>query len=237
MAAYNEENNLPAIFEDIKKQNWNFKYTVLLVNDGSTDNTRNIASEYSKQLPVTIIDHERNKGLGSALKTGFTYLNSIVGLDDIVVVLDADNSHPVDVIASMISKINSGSDLVIASRYCAGGGQRGVSGVRRFLSFGAGLFLTLIWPIKNVKDFSNGFRMYRGSLIKAIFERFKDKFIEETGFAASIEILLKASLVTDKVTETPLILRYDNKKSSSKLKIFYTIFRYIMLVGHLRTRL
>ena len=111
----------------------------------------------------------------------------------------------------------------------------GLSLIRRALSFGASIFLKLMRPIKNVKDYSCGFRMYRGSLVKALFERFGDKFIEETGFAASIEILLKASLVTDKIAEVPLILRYDKKLGASKMKIFKTIFRYFALITKLKS--
>jgi dolichol-phosphate mannosyltransferase len=77
--------------------------------------------------------------------------------------------------------------------------------------------------------------MYRGSLIKSLFAKFGDKFIEESGFSASIEILLKASLITDKITEVPMILRYDKKIGASKMKVFRTIFRYLALLAKLKS--
>jgi dolichol-phosphate mannosyltransferase len=236
LAAYNEGKNLPAVFEDIKKQGWKFDYSILLVNDGSSDNTSQIASGYSKQMPLTIISHERNMGLGKALQTGFTRLNQAMVPGDLVVTLDADNSHPIEVINSMLGKIEDGADIVIASRYCVGGGQKGLSLIRRALSFGASIFSKLLWPIKNVKDYSCGFRMYRGSLVKSLFDKFGNKFIEETGFSATLEVLLKASLITDKITEVPLTLRYDKKLGASKMKIFKTIHRYFALIFKLKVR-
>ena len=235
LAAYNEEKNLSAIFEDIKKQGWRFDYSILLVNDGSQDNTRQIASDYIKQLRLTIIDHEQNKGLGVALQTGFSYLNKVIKSGDIVVTLDADNSHPIEVVSAMMNKIESGYDLIIASRYRAGGGQRGLSFFRRTLSLGANTFLRLFWPINNIKDYSCGFRIYRGSLVKALFERFGNNLIQETGFSATLEILLKASLVTDKIAEVPLVLRYDKKLGASKMRIFETIYRYFALLIKLKS--
>ena len=233
LAAYNEEKNLPFIFEDIKKENWPFDYRIVLINDGSSDETHGIAAGYCALLPVTIIDHERNMGLGKALRTGFAYLNGVVKDGDFVAALDADNSHPIETINAMLTKMGSGYDIVIGSRYAAGGGQKGLSFHRKILSLGASSFLKLLWPIKNVRDYSCGFRMYRGSLLKALFTRFGDKLIEEKGFSASVEILLKASLVTDKITEVPMILRYDKKFGKSKMRVFKTIFGYLALLTKL----
>jgi dolichol-phosphate mannosyltransferase len=235
LAAYNEEKNFPLIFEDIKKQKWQFDYNIIIVNDGSSDNTNQVAVDYSKQLPITVISHEHNMGLGKALLTGFTYLNNTIKNGDFVATFDADNSHPVEIISSMLNKIEPDYDLVVASRYCSGGGQKGLGFIRKILSSWASSFLAVIWPIKHIRDYSCGFRMYRGSLIKSLFAKFGDKFIEESGFSASIEILLKASLITDKFIEVPMILRYDKKIGASKMKIFRTIFRYLALLTKLKS--
>ena len=234
LAAYNEEQNLPGMFADIQKERWPFDYRIIVVNDGSTDGTHRTAAAYTAQFPLTIIDHDRNQGLGAALRTGFSYLNSAMSDTDVAVVLDADNSHPIDTIRTMLNTIDSGCDLVIASRYNAGSGQKGLSVHRRLLSLGARLFLTLLWPIPHVTDYSCGFRMYRGSLIKALFATHGNACIEEHGFAATVEILLKASRLTQNIAEVPMVLRYDKKIGASKMRVCKTMARYFALLFRLR---
>lgn len=234
MAAYNEAENLQEIFNELRRLHWRFPYSIVLVNDGSTDYTRNITERFKSHLPITLLDHEINKGMGEALLTGILFLENKINTGDTLVILDADNTHPVELIPRMKERIASGFDLVIASRYCSGGNQRGLSFYRRFLSFGASAFLKIVCPIEGISDYSCGYRMYSGYLLGKMIDKFKDALIEEKGFAASIELLLKASLFTDKITQIPLRLHYDKKRGQSKMRVFKTILRYMMVLIKLR---
>ncbi|MCB4791872.1 MAG: glycosyltransferase [Elusimicrobia bacterium] len=236
LAAFNEEKNLPFIFEDIQKQAFTFPYKIILVNDGSTDSTSRTAKEYQKTLPVTILDHAVNCGLGSSLLDGFKFINTTLGQDDTAVVLDADNTHPIELIKDMKNKIDEGFDITIASRFTAGGTQEGLSFSRNILSRCASIFLKIVWPINGVNDYSCGYRMYKGSLLKALFQRYGEDIILEKGFSSSLEILLKASGLTGKICEVPLNLDYSKKQGKSKMKVFKTIFRYFVLIFSVERR-
>jgi dolichol-phosphate mannosyltransferase len=234
MAAYNEAENLREIFNQVGRLHWRFPYRIVIVNDGSTDYTHDITESFMSHLPITLVDHEINRGMGEALLTGILFLRNKINAGDDLVILDADNTHPLELIPRMRERIASGFDLVVASRYCPGGNQRGLSFYRRFLSLGASALLKIACPIDGISDYSCGYRMYSADLLGRMVNRFKDALVEEKGFAASIELLLKASLLTDRITQVPLCLRYDKKRGQSKMRVFKTIVRYMMVLINLR---
>jgi dolichol-phosphate mannosyltransferase len=234
MAAYNEAENLREIFNELGRLDWRFQYRIVIVNDGSTDYTHDVTESFISHLPITLLDHEINRGMGAALLTGILFVRNKISTGDDLVILDADNTHPVELIPGMREKISSGYDLVVASRYCSGGNQRGLSFYRRFLSFGASAFLKIACPVDGISDYSCGYRMYSADLLGRMIARFRDALIEEKDFAASIELLLKASLLTNRITQIPLRLRYDKKRGQSKMRVFKTIVRYMMVLINLR---
>src|SRR3989339_889614 len=234
LAAYNEAQNLPELFKDFRNQNWNFEYKVILVNDGSTDDTKKIIEGFQSSLPVILINHEKNKGLGQALLTGFSYLNGKLRDNDTVTALDADNTHPADRITQMLEKNAAGADIIIASRYCGNTEQLGLALHRKMLSFCASTLLRLVWGIKGVRDYSCGYRMYSGRILNKLFRKYGNRLIEEKGVASTLELLLKASTVGDKFAEIPFTLRYDKKLGKSKMRIFRTIFRYFALMWNIK---
>ena len=107
--AFNEEKSLGGVIDDLKK----FDYqNILVVNDGSKDETQNIA----RGKNVTVISHIMNRGLGAALGTGFTYAKK--EKYDILVTFDADGQHKASDIKSLISPImEKQADVVIGSRF------------------------------------------------------------------------------------------------------------------------
>ena len=230
LAAYNEEYNLPFVFDSIKALNLPFPYKIIIVNDGSTDKTPFVLEQYKNSAPIRTIEHPFNLGLGKALLTGFNHIIKELKETDSIVVLDSDNTHPVSLIPLMKEKIDSGYAVVIASRYTKEGRQEGLGLHRKLLSICASLLLKIVWPIKGVSDYSCGYRMYSGKLLDKIVNVYGKDFIKEKGFAAQLEILLKASRCTDSFTEVPLQLDYAKKKGKSKMKVFETILRYIILI-------
>jgi dolichol-phosphate mannosyltransferase len=92
-------------------------------------------------------------------------------------------------------------------------------------SFFANLILRLVFDIK-VLTLSSFYRVYKISLIKAIKEKNKD-IITETGFISMIEILIKAIKLEAKIIEVPMLLKSENRKGKSKMKIFKTIVSYL----------
>jgi dolichol-phosphate mannosyltransferase len=142
---------------------------------------------------------------------------------DIIVTMDADNSHTPGLILRMVRAIDEGCDVVIASRFVSGAQVHGVSLFRRILSRGASLLFQAVLPISGVRDYTCGYRAYRADILRQAFAEYRHAFIEQEGFQCMIDILLKLSLLDLVFGEVPMILRYDLKESSSKMKITSTI--------------
>ncbi|MFH1690668.1 MAG: glycosyltransferase [Candidatus Eisenbacteria bacterium] len=234
LPAYNEVDAIAPLLTKIARtfEGIDGDSSVLLVDDGSTDGTIERAEETARSLGLLLIvaAHEANKGLGAALKTGFRRGSELVGRDGVLVGMDADNTHDPAVIPSMLEKLNEGYDVVIASRYAPGGEEVGLSLFRSILSRGASMTLRLFLPVEGARDYSCGFRAYRGTALARAFEAHGDSLITETGFVASAEVLLRLAYLPSRVAEVPLVLRYDLKGGASKMNITDTIKRYLRMI-------
>jgi len=207
-----------------------FEYTLILVNDGSRDKTLEIAQRQSQLLPMEIVNHEQNKGLGEALKSGLARAAKISRDQDVIITMDADNTHSPDLIASMLHKLEQGHDCVIASRYVSGGEEIGLSFHRKLLSRGASALVKAFFPVPGVRDYTCGYRAYKAILIKEAFESYGNMFIQEVGFTCMVEVLLKLRKLAVSCGEVPLVLRYDYKDGASKMRVGRTIARYMALI-------
>lgn len=237
LPAYNEELNLEPLVSRIDEQLClsGYAHRIIIVDDGSVDNTLAVARDLAKRFPVQIAQHQHNRGLGAAVQTGLdAALQSAEG--GIVVLMDADNSHDPGIIDQMVAKIAAGDDVVIASRFQRGGEVVGVAFYRRILSSGLSLILRVLCGYPNIRDYSSGFRAYRFSTLCALQDKFGDKIVEETGFACMFELLLKLRAVKARAAEIPLVLRYDFKRGRSKMRTVQTISRYSYLISQMMCR-
>jgi dolichol-phosphate mannosyltransferase len=233
LPAYNEEADIQTLLERIRAAlvDLQINYQILVVNDGSRDRTLEILHELEADLPLEILDHGENKGLGQAMLTGLKRAAWLVKDEDVVITMDADNTHDPHLIGLMRDRITQGADVVIASRYEQGGQEIGLSRLRSILSRGASILLKTFFPIRGVKDFTCGYRAYRGAVLKRVFGIYGDQLIEERGFTCMAEILIKMGVVAARVAEVPLVLRYDLKSGPSKMKVMRTILRYFVLIA------
>jgi dolichol-phosphate mannosyltransferase len=233
LPAYNEERDIRTLLLRIRDamQGIGLDYKVIVVNDGSIDGTAQAVLSCQALMPVELVNHEKNKGLGQAMLTGLTHAEKIINDQDVLVTMDADNTHDPRLIQAMDAKIRAGADLVIASRYQSGGEEIGLSRLRSFLSRGASSLLSLFFPIPGAKDYTCGYRAYQGEIIRRAFHRFGEKLVEERGFTCMAEILIKMRLIHARVAEVPLVLRYDLKSGQSKMKVIRTILRYFVLIS------
>jgi len=206
---------------------------VLLVDDGSSDGTPAEAAEAAREfgIELEVAAHDVNKGLGEALKTGFARANEILGSEGVLIVMDADNTHDPATIPSMLEKLEEGYDVVIASRYAPGGREVGLSFLRSLLSKGASLALRLFLPVAGARDYTCGYRAYRGSTLALAHEVYGEDLVAEKGFVASAEVLIKLAHLGARVGEVPLVLRYDRKAGQSKMRVGDTIERYLRLIA------
>ena len=227
LPAYNEASGIGQLLRRIvaSLDHNDCDYHIVVVNDGSTDQTENIVSQYAKQGSITLLSHPTNQGLGKAIKTGISYICSNFNDDDILVTMDADNTHDPQMIKLMVRAIKGGAEVVIGSRFLEESHETGVPLFRRLLTALARILFLVIFPGLGVKDYTSGYRAYRISLLKKAWES-HHPLIKSKGFVVMPELLLKLSQFKSTMVEVPLVLRYDRKKSKSKIRIIPTLIEY-----------
>ena len=225
LPAYNEEESLPELLERLGEAfaDSNLPYEIVIVNDGSKDATASIVEQFALQMPVHLVNHSVNQGLGITIRDGLREAAERADNRDIIVTMDADNTHPPGLIPRMVQMIHEGCDVVIASRFEHGGTVTGVPLNRHLLSFGARILFTMMFPTKGVRDYTSGYRAYRVSVVREAFEKYGDNFVGETGFSCMADILLKLRKLGCVFGEAPLRLRYDMKGGESKMQVIKTI--------------
>lgn len=234
LPAYNESASIGDLIDRIAEvcTGADIDYDVLVVDDGSADDTGVLARAKAPAVPVTVVRNEPNGGLGFTIRRGLRLAAEGSGPDDVIVTLDADLTQDPAYVPSMLEAMDAApADVVIASRYRKGSGIEGLSPLRHLLSYGAAAGVTLARPIPGVRDYSCGFRAYRASAIRWGFETYGDDFVSENGFACMVEI---AERLRGHATfaEVPFVLHYDAKRKESAIKILPTIGAYLRVVRH-----
>ncbi len=238
LPAYNEADNLRALVEHAVKvfKQSSFNWLIIVVNDGSSDTTGGVLEELRHEYGIQVITHQENKGLGRAIMTGLRRaVEASRSADDIIICMDADNTHSPDYIPLMTNKVwRQGYDIVIASRYQPGSQEVGVPLFRLLLSRTARYVFQTILRLPGVRDYTCGFRAYHAGLISDALAKHGDGLIQREGFACTDELLVRLSRITQRITEVPFVLRYDQKRSRSKLPLFKTIWETLKLLKESR---
>ena len=230
LPAFNEEDALKPLLDNLSniiKEHFQNTHTIV-VDDGSTDRTADVVKSYQK-IPIELIEHGRNRGLGEAINTGLLSALRIAEEGDIIVTMDADNTHNPGLLLKMVMLVEEGNDVVIASRYLLGARVVGVTACRQLCGLGVNWLFRILFPIPGVKDYTCGYRAYRaGKLIEA-FKRWGDDLIGVSGFSCNIDILLKLRELGAIMAEAPMTLRYDLKPGKSKMDVRKTITETLLL--------
>ena len=237
LPAYNEAEALPPLLRrlhSVSAGHFGSALSVIVVDDGSSDGTAQAARSAADGLAVRVVVHPENRGLNEAIRSGLLAALEQVGDDDIVVTMDADDTHAPGLISRMTMLVEEGNDVVVASRYAPGGRVLGVPLSRRILSRGASLLFRVVYPVSGVRDYTCGYRAYRAGMLKAAFARWGDEFISEPGFSCMVDILLKLSRLDAVVTEAPLVLRYGRKPGKSKMNVRRTMAQTLSLLARRR---
>ncbi len=230
LPAYNEEKNLKKVFKKIEKiNNKTIKITVILVDDCSTDKTKLLTNKKYK-FKLHYIKHKKNKGLSLTMETGLNFIKRKAKNGDIIISLDSDNTHPISLITKMIKKIKKNYDIVIASRFVNGSRVNGLVFWRHMMSLGAKYLFKIIYPYKNLNDYTCNFRAYKFETLKPIFKNKNFFKNEDFNIAAKILLALTRNNKKIKLAELPFTLRYDYKIGQSKMKIFKTILLTLNLI-------
>jgi len=185
--------------------------TLLVVDDGSPDGTGTMADDLAATDPRVRVRHRTAKqGLGRAYLDGFGV--AIAGGASIVIQMDADFSHDPGVLPALIAPIvDERADLVIGSRYVAGGGVRDWGIVRRVISRGGSLFAKVVLGLKP-HDLTGGFKAWRATTLGTIpFDG-----VHAGGYVFQIEMTYRASRLGARVDEVPIVFQ-DRRAGQSKM--------------------
>ena len=234
LPAYNEAPCIGTLLSKIKAvmETSNLDYRVLVVNDGSHDSTLAVVREYADQVPMEVLRHRINRGLWETVRDGFEWAAEHCKPDDVIVRMDADDTHDPKYIPAMVAKIHAGYAVVIASRFQPGGGAEGLDAYRAFVSRCANLVMKLFFPIEGVREYSCGYRAYRAEIVQDAMRIFGNAFIDlkGVGFTCTLEKLIKFRMMGARFAEIPFVLRYDQKLSQSKMLSSITTLGYLVLI-------
>jgi len=232
LPAYNEETALPSLFEAVRRELFQSRLgaAVVVVDDGSRDGTSRVIESWSARLPIHLVTHPVNQGLGATIRDGLERAAALAESGDVIVTMDADNTHSPALVRDMLARLEEGFDLVIASRYRPGAAVHGLSCFRNWMSRGARALFQIAAPMAGVRDYTSSFRAYRARLIQQALARYPGRLVTEGGFTCMAEILLKLRPLGVRASEVPLILRYDRKAGASKMKVGPTVARTLGLL-------
>jgi len=220
--AYNEEPNLPRLFVDLEARPELFPEgsRVIIVDDGSQDQTGPLVSEYAGDLPIELLSLGVNQGPGAAFRAGFAAALEHCADDAFVVTLEADTTSDLDALPRMLDRAEAGAELVLASWK-----MQNVTRRRRFLSGAAGFVVRHALGVE-AKTVSSFFRVYNARKLREAMERYGDGFVRERGFACKAEILANMARLGARIEEVQVDLDWSRREGESKMPVFKTMMAY-----------
>jgi glycosyltransferase involved in cell wall biosynthesis len=202
--AFNEEKTVGTVIRDTSEimDGYGLPYEIIVVNDGSTDNTEIVATSTFK---ATVFSNEPNRGKGYCLKRALQHARG-----DIIVTLDSDGEHKPKEIPDLITPLFEGNDIVSGSRFL--GNRPDVT--TKLNQVGNFLFNTAIIALtgRQITDSQTGFRAMKRAVV--------DKLnLQSNGYEIETEIAVKTLRNGFNFKEVPVTIE-RRKYSESKIKIF-----------------
>ncbi len=209
IAAYNEEHSIGSVVKELVRAGYK---NVVVVDDGSDDDTSRMAKQHTKN----VLRHVVNRGQGASLRTGIEY--ALKQDADVVVTFDADGQHRVEDIPALIAPVQNGDvDVALGSRFLKNGSN--VPFFRK-IALKGGVFLVWLFYGIRLTDVHNGFR--------ALSRRAAHKIeITMDRMEHASEILAEIKKNNLRYIEIPVVIRYTKysmehgQSTLNALKIFY----------------
>ncbi len=215
--AYNESaritKTLLSVSEFLKKQPW--EYEILVVSDGSKDNTGQVVKDLSKTLKnLFLLDNKENHGKGWVVRQGMLKASG-----DARLFMDADNSTSIDQVLPMLECLQNGFDVVIGSIEVAGAKiDEHAQWYRRFVGHWSKYLIRFVAGIWEIHDSQRGFKLFSAKAAERVFSK---AVIERFGF--DIEILAMSKKFGYKIKELPVVW-VNEGESKVSLKSYIEVF-------------
>jgi dolichol-phosphate mannosyltransferase len=217
----NEEANIGTVLDRVRSNldGLQIDYELLVVDDDSKDETGAVVREYSRSDPrIRLLVRQGCRGLAGAVLHGWEHTDA-----NLLGVIDADLQHPPELLSALVTSIQEGHDMAIASRYSEGNGIPGWNPIRRAISqLSTWITVPLQKPGIRVRDPMSGFFALRRTCITGVR-------LQPEGFKLLLEILVRGNIRS--VVEIPYHfgLRHGGKSKAS-LRVGYD---YLQLLGRL----
>jgi dolichol-phosphate mannosyltransferase len=212
LPTYDEAENIAAIVtaaRAVLEQAAPGAHRILVVDDGSPDGTGDIADAIAAEHDdVEVLHRTTREGLGPAYLAGFAH--ALAGGAQFVMEMDADFSHDPADLARLLAATGD-ADLVLGSRYVAGGGVTDWGRIRRLVSRGGSWYARVVLGL-DVRDLTGGFKCFRREVLEAI----DLPTVRSRGYAFQVELTHRAVRAGFRVVELPIVFR-DRELGHSKM--------------------
>jgi dolichol-phosphate mannosyltransferase len=205
---YNEAESIATLIERVVALG--DRYRVVVVDDSSPDGTATIVRTMADRFPgrVELLSRPKKEGIGRAYVSGFRHV--LRSNAQLIAQMDADLSHNPNDLARLVAAADA-ADLVLGSRYVAGGDTRGWPRHRRLISKIGGRYARLVLGVP-IRDLTGGFKVYRRTALEAL----DIDAITSDGYVFQIETTYKTLLNGFRVVEAPIHF-VDRVAGKSKL--------------------
>ena len=182
----------------------------LVVDDGSPDGTGELADKLAADDPRVRVLHRPGKaGLGAAYLAGFA--TALAGPYRAVVEMDADGSHAPEDLPALLAAVETGADVVLGSRYVAGGQVLNWPAYRNWISRGGNLYSRLALGV-SVRDITGGYRVFRREVLEAL----PLDEVESEGYCFQVDLAWRALQAGFRVVEVPITFT-ERERGASKM--------------------
>jgi dolichol-phosphate mannosyltransferase len=223
LPTYNERENLERMLRALREV-LPADGGVLVIDDGSPDGTGELADRLAGEIPnVSVLHRTSKKGLGPAYIAGFRQALADGAL--LILEMDCDFSHDPADVPRLIAAAED-ADVVLGSRYVAGGGVRNWGRLRRFISAGGSTYARIILGT-NVRDLTGGFKCFRRTVLETIpLDR-----IDAKGYAFQIETTYRAQRAGFRLAEVPIVFidRTEGHSKMSRAIVLEAVWRVPLL--------
>jgi glycosyltransferase involved in cell wall biosynthesis len=217
--AYNEAQTIGVLLWRIRSvfQSYSREYEVIVYNDGSTDSTAETIEPYAKVLPLTVLGGAERRGYAAALDALARQVSGRTRYPrrDAMVIMQADFTDQPEYLPEMVKRFEGGADVVVAERSPDIPQPQPARLLRRAAPWVTRPFVR----VPGVSDPFGSYRFFRVTVVRDLLKEAGDSpLVRSAGWAANVELLMKASRFARRMETVPVNPRYDLRARATRIR-------------------